>query len=83
MTQKQRYRTDPAYRAEILRRNRVAHEAHKSDPLYRSLTRSRDRVYKCRESYNARVSHAERLFKKLQRLIKQREELAAKWRARK
>jgi hypothetical protein len=82
MTQKQRYRVDAVYRADVLRRNRDRHESRKKDPLYHALYLSRDRVYKCRESYNARVAHAERLFKKLQRLIKRRDELAAKWRER-
>lgn len=81
MTQKQRYREDSEYRAAILRRNKVYHDTHKDDPLYHQLRRVRDRIYKTRESYNERLAHAERLFAALEKLIKRREALEAKWHA--
>ena len=81
MTTKERYRADPEFRADVLRKNRVYYHTRKNIPIYKQLRRVRDRIYKTRESYHQRLEHAERLFSKLEKLIKRRDALEQRWRA--
>ncbi len=74
---RERYRTDPAYRA----RRIAAAKRYQAQqgPLYRKLSNARKAIHRVRESYEARQAHAERLYAKLQRLIRQRDRLAEQW----
>ncbi len=61
---RQRYRTDPDFRATVIARAKKRHERLKTDPVYRKLVATRKDIYRVRESYNARLAHAERLYKR-------------------
>lgn len=80
---KRRYRTDADYRAKILARNKAYQDRHQKDPLFKRLTATRKKIYKVRESYEARLAHARQLFLKLERLIKTRGRLEKEWKERK
>ena len=76
---RERYRTDPVWRAAKIARNRESQVRREKDPLYKELVATRKRVYTVRESYEARLAHAERLFKKLEKLIAKKERLTRLW----
>jgi hypothetical protein len=76
---KQRYRTDPEYRELRCKRSRECRDKYKKDPLFRKLENARKTVYRLRESYHARLAHAERLFERLTKLIGERDQLAEQW----
>ena len=79
---KLRYRTDAEYRELLCKRSRDCRAKWKKDPLFRKLENARKAVYRVRESYHARLAHAERLFEQLTKLIAEREQLAEQWKAR-
>ncbi len=76
---KNRYRSDPEWRAKVLAANAARVAGNRKNLVYLELERTRKAVSKIRSSYEARLAHAERLFKKLERTIAKRDRLGARW----
>lgn len=74
---KELYHSSPEARARVLARNMAYQERNKKDPEFTRLTLLRKRICKVRKSYQDRLAHAERLFKRLERLLKLRDKFAA------
>jgi hypothetical protein len=79
----QRYRSDESYRRRVIASATAWQRAASRDPKYKRLIAVRKRIVEVRDSYQRWSARAEQRFAQLQRLIVERDRLAAEWRARK
>jgi hypothetical protein len=83
MSDTQRYRHDAEYRQRVIEHALRWQRKANQDPVYRRLTYIRKRIVDKRDSYQAWSARAEKTFRELQKLIAERDRLAAEYRARK